>query len=645
MKKVLIVIIILSTCLPGFGQEFHFHSINPFGIRPINEDSTQSAQKLMWFDYDQDADLDLIMTGIDSLGEGLESWEDFYYFIQWQENIGDKWNPQFSDRMPLPGNFPFPLGYFFPTIGDLNDDKHPDFIIFGLVDHIGNRTPTYVSSMGPGQGFEMTRFDEMGLPDFVPESFFIPELLDLDVDGDLDLLMSGFDPAFAEEDGADVPTYYYAKNIGTPANPEFLGWYDNPYGLMPNPLTEILIGGDIDNDGDADLIGPALLIPPDSINYLYVHLNNPGVDGKPAFSTVLESPFGLPMTFGEAQLLFPNLVDIDGDGDLDLFVFEGTQNGQILKYFENSLCIGIITEMIVELCEGDAIIVAGNTYTTAGNFTISLESAEGCDSTILLTIELLPTFTVSLNESICQGESLVVGNESFTDEGFYTVSLVAANGCDSTINLSLEVQPTYSVPVNETICAGESFVIGNETFTQPGDYTVFMLAANGCDSIILLSLEVHAVDNSITVQENTLTANEPFVSYQWFNCDTGENIPGATNQTYVVLTTGNYAVSLLDGFGCTAVSACNFIIISATEEERISNAISLYPNPSDSWVHILNETQHPVSKLTLINTSGQTINEIVPIGNSMDISHLEQGIYFVKLKINGLDIMKKLIVL
>lgn len=492
MKRNLVLAIIICTIqVKGFGQDFHFHSISPFGIQPIKADSSRAAQKLMWFDYDHDDDLDLFMTGIDSLGEGLESWEDFYYFIDLQENIGDKWNPQFTDRMALPGNFPYPLGYFFPTIGDLNDDSYPDFMIFGLVDHIGNRTPTYVSSIGNGLEFEMTRLDEMGLPNFVPESFFIPELADLDLDGDLDLLMSGFDPAFAEENGLDVPTYYYAKNIGTPSSPKFLGWFDNPYGLIPNPLTELLIGGDIDNDGDVDLLGVPTLIPADSLNYIYVHINNPGADDKPSFSNVLESPFGLPTGFGEQQFLFPNLVDINGDGDLDLFVFEVTPTGQILQYFEN----------------------------------------------------------------------------------------------------------------------------------------------NACD-----------VDNTVSVQENLLTANELNATYQWFNCDTQEFIAGATNQSYTVLSTGNYAVNITDGTGCLVVSDCISVIISGTDEDFISGAITLYPNPAHKLIYILNDTQYPVSALTLMNISGQTLNEVVRNGNSLDISSLEQGVYFINVKIKGLEIMKKLIV-
>ena len=78
------------------------------------------------------------------------------------------------------------------------------------------------------------------LPSFVPESLYKPHLLDLDQDGDLDLIASGFDSAFGEEDGANIPAIIYARNIGTKSVPEFEGWYGNPYEAVASPHGELL---------------------------------------------------------------------------------------------------------------------------------------------------------------------------------------------------------------------------------------------------------------------------------------------------------------------------------------------------------------------------------------------------------------------
>jgi len=598
MKKILIIVSAIHACIISMllGQNFTFHSNSPFGIEIVKEDTTRSVQTITFFDYDGDGDQDILLTGLDYI-EDFNHWSEIHFFMEVQENIGTPKSPFFGERFELFEEFPYPIGYFFASPGDLNNDDRVDFIVAADIDEIGNSTLqmfTNTGMQGPNQ-FDVSSLDAMGLPDFVPESFFRPELVDLDQDGDLDLMNSGFDPPFAVEEGPNIAQFSYARNVGTKSAPEFQGWYHAPYDLVPDTIGEILTSGDIDNDGDVDFIGSMIAIPADSMNYLLVHLNTPGADSKPAFTIPLKSPFGLPSTFGEIQFAFPELVDIDDDGDLDLFVFQRNSDILVLQYYENNLCTGETNEMSVNLCEGESITIGGNIYTEGGEYTISFEGSDGCDSTILLTIELLPIYTVSLNENICEGES---------------------------------------------------FVIGNETFTDPGDYTVFVVAENGCDSIVLLSLFVHNVDNSVTLQQNTLTANDPFATYQWINCDSGENIPGATNQSYVVLTTGNYAVSLTDGFGCSAVSECVSVIISGIEEDHLSSGITLYPNPSDSWIYILNETQYPVSTLTLINISGQVVEEIILNSkNSVDVSSLEKGVYFVKIKIKGLEIIKKLIVI
>ncbi|MEP6646990.1 MAG: T9SS type A sorting domain-containing protein [Saprospiraceae bacterium] len=405
---------------------------------------------------------------------------------------------------------------------------------------------TYVRNLGHSGSFdyEVTRFDSLGISDFVPESVFMPELVDLDQDGDLDLLMSGFDPAFAVEDGSDVPKYYYAKNIGTATAPQFEGWYENPYGLTANPLKEFTSAGDIDNDGDIDILASTSDIPSDSINKLYVHLNTPDVNGKPSFTSTLTSPYNLPETFGDNQLFFPNLVDIDGDGDLDLFVFEGTATGLELYYFENSLCTSTVIQTDVDLCVGDSVVIGGIAYFDEGDYVLSVPGPNGCDSVIMLTINQLPD-----------------------------------------------------------------------------------------------------VNNSVDLNGIVLTANLFNADYQWFDCNSGVNVPGATSQVFIASSSGNYAVRITDASGCVGVSACFSIFIDGVENTSLSNAISIYPDPSDDFIYLENTTQYPVTSITIRSVFGLNMGDIKVRGNkAIDVSFLGKGIYFVQMNINGYVVIKKLIV-
>ncbi|MEP6646989.1 MAG: hypothetical protein ABJC12_07860 [Saprospiraceae bacterium] len=113
MKKYNTLIFFFSVMtFSGFGQHFTFHSKSPFGIE-ANE-GTKITTHLMFFDIDGDGDLDLFITGIDTiLNFDTPTWNDIRYFIDLQENIGDKAHPLFAQRGRAYEDYPYPLGYFF----------------------------------------------------------------------------------------------------------------------------------------------------------------------------------------------------------------------------------------------------------------------------------------------------------------------------------------------------------------------------------------------------------------------------------------------------------------------------------------------------------------------------------------------------
>lgn len=136
-------------------------------------------------------------------------------------------------------------------------------------------------------------------------------LWDLDNDGDLDAVWTenGLTQIF-RNDGAGVWTALGASvfpGLPQPANLD--------QGSSSNDI-DALAGGDIDNDGDIDV-----LLVGDSRSYLYINqLNSP----TPAPGTIGS---GAPMTFSLDAQTFntrngegTTMVDIDDDGDLDIYM-------------------------------------------------------------------------------------------------------------------------------------------------------------------------------------------------------------------------------------------------------------------------------------------------------------------------------------
>lgn len=156
------------------------------------------------------------------------------------------------------------------------------------------------------------------------------------------------------------------------------------------------------------------------------------------------------------------------------------------------------------LCFGESFTVGGNTYTVSGNYKDTLSNVNGCDSIITTQLTVIPKISTSQNLSICAGLTVKVGNNIYSDSGNYTDSLSNINGCDSIVftNLNVLVNSTFSQTL--TINEGESVQVGNNIYKSAGTYIDTLMAINGCDSVVTTNLTVITgvteINNEVTVR-------------------------------------------------------------------------------------------------------------------------------------------------
>ncbi|MEZ5647518.1 MAG: T9SS type A sorting domain-containing protein [Alphaproteobacteria bacterium] len=91
------------------------------------------------------------------------------------------------------------------------------------------------------------------------------------------------------------------------------------------------------------------------------------------------------------------------------------------------------------ICAGEGFVFYGDTLTESGTYSVTFTSPGGCDSTIVLELHVLPVSQSTISATICAGESYPFGGQLLTAPGMYTVTLQNASGCDSTIILTLTV--------------------------------------------------------------------------------------------------------------------------------------------------------------------------------------------------------------
>jgi gliding motility-associated-like protein len=147
------------------------------------------------------------------------------------------------------------------------------------------------------------------------------------------------------------------------------------------------------------------------------------------------------------------------------------------------------------ICQGDSVTIGTNSYSVSGTYVISLQTSLGCDSIVTLNLIVNPSYDdITVNRTICEGETVTIGTSMFSTSGTYQIPLQTTLGCDSIVTLNLTVNPKYTnIVVESTICEGSTVTIGNNTFGLTGNYQIRLQTVNGCDSIINLNLTVNPV--------------------------------------------------------------------------------------------------------------------------------------------------------
>jgi hypothetical protein len=191
-----------------------------------------------------------------------------------------------------------------PDFVDIDSDGDLDILVGQFV----NSPIPYFENVG---NITVPDYALMGLSDSLKSvdefGHTNPDCFDLDADGDWDILIGGGYVTFVE-------------NIGTASSPNYLSPRDTLFDNQGDPVfgTHVALV-DIDDDGDADLVGGEYQ------GHLQFYRN---VGTAFSFAYNLESNPWLGINVGDDA--DPTFCDIDSDGDFDLFI--GNSDGNIWYY-------------------------------------------------------------------------------------------------------------------------------------------------------------------------------------------------------------------------------------------------------------------------------------------------------------------------
>lgn len=156
-------------------------------------------------------------------------------------------------------------------------------------------------------------------------------------------------------------------------------------------------------------------------------------------------------------------------------------------------------------------------------------------------------------------------------------------------------------------------------------------------------MAVNHVDTLVSLQEDTLIAHASPAQYQWLDCNNGHAIiSGATNQSFTPEKNGLYAVEITQN-SCVDTSSCHAITTVGIAKNNLGKDITIHPNPTSGKIFIRSAILTQKARIEVLNTFGQVVMQQEMATEPLDLSSLNNGLYFIRITDKGHQLVKKIL--
>ena len=272
---------------------------------------------------------------------------------------------------------------------------------------------------------------------------------------------------------------------------------------------------------------------------------------------------------------------------------------------------------------GYYVTTSSDTLFNDSTYHDTLTGYNGCDSITPIQVTIANASTSNIAISSCGEYLSPSGRFVWGQSGVYQDTITNMQGCDSVINIDLNILNSYDT-ITPVSC--DSFVSPSNIYTwfESGIYLDTLVNANSCDSVIYIDLQINKVDVELLINENTISVVDTSLAYQWLDCNQNyKAILGETDYSLQNPMQGTYAVEVSNGT-CVDTSGCvNFTMIDSPQNFPFDLKIS------NKWLYIHTHNNLPY-RVMIYNLKGQLISDKKAIFKD-NLSFLlpENEMYFV----------------
>jgi len=286
-----------------------------------------------------------------------------------------------------------------------------------------------------------------------------------------------------------------------------------------------------------------------------------------------------------------------------------------------------------EICKGDSYSQNGFTLPIQNNagtfiFNNSFPLDNGCDSVVELSLNVNNTYTTNVDLTICESATYNFYGQEINQAGSYQHILTSQHGCDSTIILNLLVDSYYQTNINEHICDGEIYNDNGFERIDAGIDTLRFVATNQCDSIVILHLEVGRIDN-IEFTDSIEIDNE-YINH-------GFEIAALQEEGEYTFTN-----TLTNNEGCDSIITLTLKVLPkpiTPEPEETPEVINfeVFPSPTSTGqvtIRVNYENTKDIYEYQIFNELGRLMDNgyINSRDTVIDVSKYNSGYYYVKIQ-------------